>query len=69
MDDELSIDDLDHVTGGKAAGGGGSTSHAGTGTGTGGGDGLGWLRGLIRNVVGPLGGVAPTIQHEDVHAS
>ena len=56
MGDELSIDDLDHVTGG-----GGNHNH--------GGDGLGWLRHLVRGVLAPLGSGDTALKHESVHSS
>jgi hypothetical protein len=51
--DDLSLDDLDHVTGGGRSGHG--DSGAGGGKGTGGGDGLGWLRHLA-------GGIANAVE-------
>jgi|SwirhirootsSR2_FD_contig_51_834310_length_289_multi_1_in_0_out_0_1 hypothetical protein len=62
--DELSIDDLDRVTGGGHA-------PPGHGNGTGGGDGLGWVRNLLRGVVGslPSGNATPSLNHEDPHSS
>ena len=59
MGDELSIDDLDHVTGGA---GNHTNGHHG-------GDGLGWLRHLVRGVLAPLGGVDTALKHESVHSS
>ena len=48
---ELSIDQLDIVHGGKGdgTGTGGGGGH-GTGPGTGGGDGLGWLRAILKKL-------------------
>ena len=51
LENELSIELLDHVHGGKGDGSGtGGGNHQGTGPGTGGGDGLGWLRNAVNTV-------------------
>ena len=58
MNDELSIDDLDQVTGGR-----------GNDAAPRGGDGLGWLRNMLRVVLAPLGGADTALKHENVHSS